>query len=333
MRCWIVDRPGPIAAHPIRQVDREDPEPGPGEVRATVNVCGVCRTDLHLAEGDLAPRRHGVVPGHEVVGRVDKLGAGSVRFRLGERIGIPWLAWTCGRCRFCLRGDENLCLSPCFAGWDQDGGYAQCVVVREDYAYSVPDQFDDDHAAPLLCAGIIGYRALKLSNPRPGGRLAVYGFGGSAHLTAQVANHLGLEVHVRTRSEAARGLARQLGVATVGDSSDPLPGRADSAILFAPAGELVPVALSQLDRGGTLSIAGIHLSDVPPLNYRRHLFQERRIISATANTRRDGEEFLAVAAEIPIEVTVMPYAFDDAQQALVDLAGGRVRGAAVLKVS
>jgi alcohol dehydrogenase, propanol-preferring len=333
MRCWIVDRPGPIGSHPIRQIDRPDPEPGPREVRARVDVCGVCRTDLHLAEGDLAPKRPGVVPGHEVVGRVDKLGPGSARFRLGERIGVPWLAWTCRRCRFCRRGDENLCLNPRFVGWDQDGGYADFVLVQEDYAYSVPDSFDDDHAAPLLCAGIIGYRALKLSNPRPGGRLAVYGFGGSAHLATQVARHMDLEVHVRTRSPAARALAQELGVATVGDSLDPLPEPADSAVLFAPAGGLVPVALSQLDRGGTLAIAGIHLSDVPVLDYQKHLFQERHLVSATANTRRDGEEFLDIAGKIPVQVRVMPYAFEDAQRALEDLAGGQVRGAAVLLVS
>jgi alcohol dehydrogenase, propanol-preferring len=332
MRCWIVDRPGPIESHPIRQIERDDPQPGPGQVRARVDVCGVCRTDLHLAEGDLAPRHHGVVPGHEVVGRVDKLGSGSSRFRLGDRIGVPWLAWTCGRCRFCLGGAENLCLVPRFAGWDQDGGYADFVVVTEDYAYSIPDRFDDDHAAPLLCAGIIGYRALKLSNPRPGASLAVYGFGGSAHLAAQVARHLGLKVHVRTRSAAGRALAKELGASTVGDSLDPLPEPAASAVLFAPAGDLVPVALSQLDRGGTLAIAGIHLSDIPSLNYDRHLFQEKRITSATANTRRDGEEFLELAAKVPVEVTVMPYSFGDAQRALEDLAGGRVRGAAVLRM-
>jgi propanol-preferring alcohol dehydrogenase len=332
MRCWIVDQPGSIATHPLLEVERPDPEPGPGEVLVRVCVCGVCRTDLHLAEGDLAPRRHGVVPGHEVVGRVEKLGPGAGRFRPGDRIGVAWLGCTCARCRFCVRGDENLCLNPRFVGWDDDGGYAELVVVREDFAYAPPEEFDDEHVAPLLCAGIIGYRALKLSNPRPGGSLAIYGFGGSAHLAAQVARHKGIEVHVRTRTAAARALAAELGVATIGDSVDPLPSPAGSAILFAPAGDLVPIVMAQLDRGGTLAVAGIHLSDIPALHYQRHLFQEKRLLSVTANTRRDGEEFLDLAAQIPIKVTITPYQFAEAQKALEDLAAGRVSGAGVLRV-
>lgn len=333
MRCWIVDRTGSIATHPLLQVERPDPEPGPGQVLVRVCVCGVCRTDLHLAEGDLPPRRHGVVPGHEVVGRVERLGEGAGRFRVGDRIGVAWLGSTCSRCRFCVRGDENLCLYPTFTGWDEDGGYAELVVVREDFAYTVPDGFDDEHVAPLLCAGIIGYRALKLSNPRPEGSVAIYGFGGSAHLAAQVALHLGAEVHVRTRSATARELAAALGVTTVGDSPDPLPSPADSAILFAPVGDLVPVAMAQLDRGGTLAVAGIYLSEIPPLDYQRHLFYERRLISVTANTRKDGQEFLELAAQIPIDVTVTPYEFSEAQRALEDLSAGRMRGAGALRVS
>jgi alcohol dehydrogenase, propanol-preferring len=333
MRCWIVDRPGPIATHPLLEVERPDPEPGPGQVLVRVCVCGVCRTDLHLAEGDLPPRRHGVIPGHEVVGRVERLGAGAGRFKVGDRIGAAWLGRTCSRCRFCVRGDENLCLYPSFTGWDEDGGYAELVVVREDYAYSLPANFDDEHVAPLLCAGIIGYRALRLSNPRPGGSLAIYGFGGSAHLAAQVAQHMGVEVHVRTRSATARELAGALGVATTGDSSEPLPSPADSALLFAPVGDLVPVAMAQLDRGGTLAVAGIYLSDIPALDYQSHLFYEKRLVSATANTRSDGREFLDIAAQIPIEVTVTAYEFSAADRALEDLAAGRMRGAGVLRVS
>lgn len=333
MRCWIVDRPGSIATHPLLLIEKPDPDPGPGEVLVRVCVCGVCRTDLHLAEGDLSPRRHGVVPGHEVVGRVERLGPGAERFRVGDRIGVAWLAYTCSRCRFCVRGDENLCLYPRFTGWDEDGGYAELVVVREDFAYRVPEAFDDEHVAPLLCAGIIGYRAFKLSSPRPGGSLAIYGFGGSAHLAAQVALHRGIDVHVRTRSAAARTLAGTLGVRTVGDSMDPLPSPADSAILFAPVGDLVPVAMAQLDRGGTLAVAGIYLSDVPALEYQRHLFYEKRLLGVTANTRRDGEEFLELAAQIPIEVTITPYEFAEAQKALEDLAAGRISGAGVLRMS
>jgi propanol-preferring alcohol dehydrogenase len=295
-----------------------------------VSVCGVCRTDLHLAEGDLAPKRTAVVPGHEVVGVVDAVGAGTSRFRLGERIGIAWLRHTCGVCRFCVRGDENLCVAPRFTGWDDDGGYAEYAVVPEAFAYKVPDGFDDEHAAPLLCAGIIGYRALRRSLLPRGGRLGIYGFGGSAHITAQVALHEGATVHVMTRGAEARRLALELGCASAGDADDEPPEPLDSAVLFAPAGELVPVAMRALDRGGTLAIAGIHLSDVPPLRYAEELFEERQIRSVTANTRRDGEELLALAVAIPIVTTTVPYPFDRAAGALADLAHGRVTGAAVL---
>jgi propanol-preferring alcohol dehydrogenase len=265
-----------------------------------------------------------------VVGHVRFRGAGATRFSIGERIGIAWLRHTDGTCRFCRRGAENLCLAPRFTGWDADGGYATLAVIDENYAYPIPQQFSDSDAAPLLCAGIIGYRALRLADLPPGGRLGIWGFGGSAHLAAQVAMHNGAEVHVRTRAAAARRLAQELGAASVGDSEDPLEARLDAAILFAPVGTLVPVALAALDRGGTLAVAGIHLSDIPPLNYQRHLFEERKLRSVTANTRADGNDFLAVAAEIPIQVTTTPYDFSDAPQALADLAADRVNGAAVL---
>jgi len=325
-----VRSPGPIDSGPLDLVSRPDPTPAPGEVRVRVSVCGVCRTDLHLAEGDLAPKRTAVVPGHEVVGVVDAVGAGTSRFRLGERIGIAWLRHTCGVCRFCVRGDENLCVAPRFTGWDDDGGYAEYAVVPEAFAYKVPDGFDDEHAAPLLCAGIIGYRALRRSLLPRGGRLGIYGFGGSAHITAQVALHEGATVHVMTRGAEARRLALELGCASAGDADDEPPEPLDSAVLFAPAGELVPVAMRALDRGGTLAIAGIHLSDVPPLRYAEELFEERQIRSVTANTRRDGEELLALAVAIPIVTTTVPYPFDRAAGALADLAHGRVTGAAVL---
>lgn len=333
MRAWIVEDPGPIDDHPLRLVDRPTPEPGPGEVRVKVAVCGVCRTDLHLAEGDLPPRRPGVVPGHEVVGYVEELGPGAQRFALGDRIGVPWLASTCGTCRFCAGDRENLCLDPRFAGWDLDGGYAEQVVVQEDYAYRLPDTLSDEKAAPLLCAGIIGYRALKRSRPRPNTRMAVYGFGGSAHLAVQVAVHMGIEVHVRTRSAEARARALEIGAASAGESTDPLEQPAASAILFAPVGDLVPVALEALDRGGTLAIAGIYLSEIPPLDYERHLFQEKQLVSVTANTREDGQEFLELAPLVPIEVTTTAYPFERAQRALEDLAAGRMVGAGVLLVS
>ena len=330
MKAWVVRRPAPIDEDPLALVDRPVPEPGPGEVRVRVAVCGVCRTDLHLAEGDLPPRHPDVVPGHEVVGVVEARGPGAERFEVGERVGIAWLRGTCGTCRFCRRGDENLCLSPSFTGWDADGGYAEHAVVDERFAYRIPDAFTDEEAAPLLCAGIIGYRALRRAELPPGGRLGIYGFGASAHLAAQVALAEGATVHVMTRAPEARRLALELGAASAGDTYDPPPEPLDAAITFAPAGGLVPVALGALDRGGTLAIAGIHLSAIPSLDYQDHLFQERQVRSVTANTRRDGEEFLATAARIGIRVETRPYTLDEADAALRDLAHDRVTGAAVL---
>ncbi len=297
-----------------------------------VNVCGVCRTDLHLAEGDLAPRRPRVVPGHEIVGRVDMLGEGSSRFQIGDRVGIAWLRLTCGVCRFCRRGDENLCLHPRFTGWDDDGGYAEAAVVDERYAYSLPDGFDDETAAPLLCAGIIGYRALRRSGLRPGGRLGVYGFGASAHIAAEIAIWEGATVHVFTRSTDAQRLALDLGVVSASGASDPPPEPLDAAVLFAPVGELVPVALGALDRGGTLAVVGIHLTDVPALSYEQHLFEERTLTSVTANTWRDGIELLDIAARAGLRVVTTPYRFEAADRALADLAADRVNGAAVIRV-
>ena len=330
MKAWVVRRPGPVDTGPLALVERDDPEPADGEIRVRVSACGVCRTDLHLAEGDLAPRRPDVVPGHEIVGRVDRTGPGATRFAEGDRVGIPWLRHTCGRCRYCLRGDENLCVAPAFTGWDADGGYADYAVVDEAYAYPLPDAFDDEHAAPLLCAGIIGYRALRRAALPPGGRLGIYGFGGSAHLAAQVAIHEGATVHVLTRSSAARAQALALGAASAGGAAEAAPEPLDAAILFAPVGDLVPVALAALDAGGTLAVAGIHLTDVPPLNYQRHLFRERTLRSVTANTRADGEEFLALAAAIPVHVTTVPYPMGEADAALRALAHDEITGAAVL---
>jgi propanol-preferring alcohol dehydrogenase len=329
----VVQEPGPIDTRPVVLTERPVPEPGPGEVRLRVSVCGVCRTDLHLAEGDLIPKRTGVVLGHEVVGVVDALGAGATRFQVGERIGVAWLRRTCGVCKFCRRGDENLCVAPRFTGWDDDGGYAEMAVVEEDYAYHLPPSFDDEHVAPLLCAGIIGYRALRRSLLPPGGRLGIYGFGGSAHITAQVALHEGATVHVLTRGDEARRLALGLGCSSAGDAYDSPPEPLDSAILFAPAGELVKVALRALDRGGTLAVAGIHLSDVPPMQYAEELFEERQLRSVTANTRADGEALLALAEAIPIRTTTVGYPFEAAADALADLAHGRVTGAAVIHVA
>ncbi|GAB3556808.1 zinc-binding alcohol dehydrogenase family protein [Arthrobacter alkaliphilus] len=332
MRAWWVREPGPIESGPLVWGERPDPRPGRRELLVSVRTCGVCRTDLHLAEGDLAPRRPNVVPGHEAVGIVSEAGADCVRFRNGDRVGVAWLGGTCGSCAFCRRGDENLCLSPVFTGWDRDGGYAEHLTVHEDFAYAIPPRFADEQAAPLLCSGIIGYRALKRAAVPPGGRLGIYGFGGSAHLTAQMARHQGAQVYVMTRSEPARELARRLGAVFVGDADESPPDPLDSAILFAPVGDLVPSALRALDRGGTLAIAGIHLSDIPPLNYSADLFYERQLRSVTANTRADGEEFWSLAAEIPLVPTNTAYPLAEADQALRDLAANRVTGAAVLTV-
>jgi propanol-preferring alcohol dehydrogenase len=332
MRAWEVARPGRPASTALRQVSRADPQPGPGQVRLRVSVCGVCRTDLHLAEGDLPPRRPGVVPGHEVVGHVDALGPGSSRFRAGDRLGVAWLRRTCGRCRFCRHGRENLCEAPRFTGWDDDGGFAELAVVDEDFAYRLPEGYDDEHAAPLLCSGIIGYRALRLADTPPGGRLGIYGFGASAHLTAQLALRTGATVHVLTRSEDARRLALALGATSAGGAYDAPPEPLDAAILFAPVGDLVPVALAALGPGGTLAVAGIHLSDIPGLEYDRHLFRERTLRSVTANTRRDGDELLTLAARLNLRVETTPYPFEEADRALDDLAADQVTGAAVLQV-
>jgi len=322
-----------MADGPLVSGERPDPVPGRGEVLVRVRVCGVCRTDLHLAEGELAPRRPGVIPGHEVVGEVVGAGPGAARFRPGERVGVAWLGGTCRSCRFCLRGQENLCLSPTFTGWDRDGGYAELITVAEDFAYRIPDIFPDEEAAPLLCAGIIGYRALIRAELPVGGRLGIYGFGASAHLAAQLALYQGARVYVMTRSPDARRLALDLGATFAGGADEQPPDPLDAAILFAPAGGLVPPALRALDRGGTLAVAGIHLSDIPPLHYAAELFQERQLRSVTANTRADGEEFFRLAAEIPLRPTTVAYPFDAADRALRDLAADRVTGAAVIRVA
>lgn len=333
MRAWVVRDPAPIERGPLFRVDRDDPEPGPDEVRVAVSVCGVCRTDLHVAEGDLAPQRDEVIPGHEVVGRVDAVGADCRRFGVGDRVGVPWLHRTCGRCRFCRRGRENLCLDPVFTGWSVDGGYADRVVVPESFAYAIPDGFDDDEqAAPLLCAGIVGWRALRQADLPPGGRLGIWGFGASAHVVAQVAVARGAELFVVSRTDASLALAEDLGAAWTGPPGERPPALLDSAIIFAPVGDLVPEALAALDRGGTLSLAGIHMSDVPPLDYAAHLFQERTVRSTTANTRADGETFLRLAARTGVRMTTTAYGFEEAPQALADLAASAFSGAAVLRM-
>jgi alcohol dehydrogenase, propanol-preferring len=330
MNAWVVHRPGPIDSGPLRRVERELPTPLGTQVRVRIVCCGVCRTDLHLAEGDLLPRRRDVTPGHEVVGVVDALGEGASRFNVGDRVGVAWLGGTDGSCRFCRRGAENLCIAPTFTGWHTEGGYADYCLVDEAFGYALPGGIDDEHLAPLLCAGIIGYRALVSAAVPPGGAVGIYGFGGSAHLTAQVALAQGLRVHVLTRGEGNRKLAAELGADSVGEAEDSPPEPLDGAILFAPAGDLVPVALRALDRGGTLAVAGIWLSDIPALDYEDSLFQERKLRSVTANTRADGEAFLRLAERLGVRATTVSYPMSEAPQALADLRHGRFSGAAVL---
>jgi alcohol dehydrogenase, propanol-preferring len=331
MTAWRVQRPGPMATGPLERVSTAIPRPEDDELLVAVRACGVCRTDLHVCEGDLPVHRPGVTPGHEVVGEVLEVGpqAGS-SFAVGDRVGIAWLRHTCGVCRYCVRGLENLCPESRYTGWDADGGYAEYATVPAAFAHHLPSGYGDAELAPLLCAGIIGYRSLLRADVPTGGRLGLYGFGGSAHITAQVALAQGIEVHVMTRGKAAQELARSLGAASVQGSADAPPVPLDAAILFAPVGELVLPALEALDRGGTLAVAGIHLSDIPALNYQRHLFQERQLRSVTSNTRADARDFLAFAQQHHIDVSHPAYSLDQADRALTDLAEGRVNGAAVL---
>jgi propanol-preferring alcohol dehydrogenase len=333
MRAMSLRAQAPVETRPLVLVEGAAPVPAAGEVLVRVEVCAVCRTDLHVIEGDLPLRRPGLVPGHQAVGTVAAVGAGSRRFGAGDRVGIAWLRQSCGRCRFCARSEENLCLEPRFTGWDADGGYAEQAVVPEAFAHALPRGPRAREIAPLLCAGIIGYRAWKRSRVRPGGRLGLFGFGGSAHIAIQIARHFGCEVFVFSRGGEHRELARELGAAWVGESREPPPRPLDAAILFAPAGDLVPPALEALDRGGTLAIAGIHLSEIPALDYARHLFQERAVASVTANTREDARELLALAAAIQIRTVTTPYPLEAANEALVDLKHDRVRGAAVLEIA
>jgi propanol-preferring alcohol dehydrogenase len=322
--------PAPIESAPLRCDSRAAPSPGPDEVLVRVIACGVCRTDLHIVEGDLPLVRSPVVPGHQVVGRVEAMGSQARRFRAGDRVGIAWLRRTCGACEACRRGRENLCERSEFTGYHADGGFADYAVVPEAFAYALPPVFGDAEAAPLLCAGIIGYRALKRSEVPPGGRLGIYGFGASAHVTLQVARARGCEVFVCTREASHRALALELGATWIGDIGDTMPAKADGTILFAPVGDLVPRALQNLARGGTLALAGIYMTPVPALDYERDLFYEKNLRSVTANTRADGEELLAEAARIPIRPTTTTFPLEDANQALALLKRGGFAGAGVL---
>lgn len=333
MRAMVLNQPARIDEAPLQMRELPTPQPGPGELRVRVLACGMCRTDLHVVEGELPPHRPQIVPGHQVVGIVDAIGPGATRFELGDRVGIAWLRYTCGQCRYCLAGNENLCPNARFTGYDENGGYAEYALVREDFAYALPAGLDAAQATPLLCAGIIGYRALKRAEVRPGCRLGLFGFGSSAHISIQIARHWGCTVYVMTRDERHQALARELGAAWAGPASARPPELLDSAVLFAPVGDLVPPALEALDMGGTLAVAGIYLTDIPALNYERHLFYEKNLRSVTANTRADGEELLRIAAEIPLRPHTTAFPLAEANRALLMLKRDAISGSGVLMVS
>jgi propanol-preferring alcohol dehydrogenase len=332
MKAMLLSSPGPVDSAPLVLRDLPVPEPQDGELLVRVQACGICRTDLHVVEGELPPQCAEVVPGHQVVGIVEACGKDVDGFTLGDRVGIAWLRSTCGECRYCKGGRENLCRAARFTGYHENGGYAEYAVVRGDFAYRLPPQLDAAAATPLLCAGIIGYRALRRADVRPECRLGLYGFGASAHIAIQVARHWGCTVYVMTRDRKHQDLARQLGAAWAGRADEEPPDKLDSAILFAPAGELVLPALEALDQGGTLALAGIYLTPVPELNYERHLFHEKNLCSVTANTRQDGEELLRIAAEIPLRPKTTTFPLGDANRVLQQLKHDAIQGAGVLLV-
>jgi propanol-preferring alcohol dehydrogenase len=312
--------------------ERADPAPGPGEIRVRVDACGVCRTDLHVIEGELPPRKSPVIPGHQVVGVVEKLGEGAHRFPVGARVGVAWLHHTDGTCTYCRMGEENLCDNPTFTGYSVDGGYAEHIVAPEDFVYAIPEGFADEQAAPLLCAGIIGFRCLRLSGIKAGGRLGFYGFGAAAHIAIQVARHWNVTVYASTRDARHQKLALELGAAWAGGTLEAPPEKLDAAIVFAPAGEIVPAALAALRKGGVLVLGGIHMSAIPSFSYDL-LYQERVIRSVANNTRQDGEDFLRVAVEIPVRMHTQLYPLSEANRALNALKNDAIEGAAVLRVS
>jgi propanol-preferring alcohol dehydrogenase len=332
MKACLLNAPARIETNPLQFSDVPVPTPAKGEVLLRVHACGVCRTDLHVIEGELPPRKSPVIPGHQVVGVVEKQGNGSHRFAVGTRVGVAWLHHTDGVCAYCRANEENLCDNPTFTGYSVDGGYAEYIVAPEDFVYAIPEGFADEQAAPLLCAGIIGFRSLRLSGIEPGGRLGFYGFGAAAHIAIQVARHWNVTVYASTRDARHQKLAKELGAVWTGGTLDAPPEKLDAAIVFAPAGEIVPAALGALRKGGVLVLGGIHMSPIPSFSYDL-LYQERMIRSVANNTRQDGEDFLRVAAEIPIRMHSQIYPLQDANRALNALKNDAIEGAAVLRVS
>ena len=330
MRAMVLERQASPEERPLKLREVPVPEPSAGQIRVRVSVCAVCHTDLHIVEGDLPLRKKPVIPGHQVVGVVETMGRSASEFREGDRVGIPWLHWTCGDCGYCRRGHENLCERAKFTGWDVDGGYAEYVVVPADFAYALPRSFSDEHAAPLLCAGIIGYRSYRLSNARKGERLGLYGFGASAHIVLQFARHLGNECYVFTRTPAHAELAKKLGAVWTGRAEEPPPSKLDCAIVFAPAGPIVPLALRALRKAGTVACAGITMSPIPQLDY-ADLYHERVLRSVANSTRQDAREFLELAAEVPVRTEVEMFPLEKANQAIAAMKHSRITGAAVLR--
>ena len=332
MKACLLRAPAAIETNPLEYGDVAAPEPKSGEVLVRVRACGVCRTDLHVIEGELPPRKSPVIPGHQVVGIVERQGDKAQRFGIGDRVGVAWLHQTDGTCEYCKANAENLCDNPTFTGYSVDGGYAEYLVAPEDFIYAIPTGFPDEQAAPLLCAGIIGFRSLRLSGIKAGGRLGFYGFGAAAHVAIQVTRHWGVEVYASTRDVRHQKLALELGAAWAGGTFDEPPEKLDAAIVFAPAGEIIPAALKALKKGGVLVLGGIHMSPIPSFNYEL-LYQERVIRSVANNTRKDGEDFLRVAAEIPIRTRVQIFPLHEANRALNALKNDAIPGAAVLRVS
>jgi len=333
MKAMVLTKQGEVSTNPLQPREVPPPVPASGQVLVRIRVCGVCRTDIHVVEGELPDVKRPLIPGHQAVGIVSEKGAEVDGVTVGDRVGIAWLQGTCGRCEFCRSGRENLCDQARFTGYQVDGGYAEYAIVPAKFAYPIPSVFSDEEAAPLLCAGIIGYRALRMSGIKPGQRLGLYGFGASAHIAIQIAHHWGCDVYVSSLKPEHQQLARELGARWVGGVSDMPPDKLHGSIIFAPAGELVPIALRALERGGTLALAGIHMSPIPSLDYDREVFGERVIRSVTANTRQDGLDLLREAAAIPIKPRTVSFRLDEANRALQDLKAGRYSGAGVLTVS
>jgi alcohol dehydrogenase, propanol-preferring len=333
MRAMLLDKQASAEESPLRLVEVPVHTPGAGEIRVRVRACALCRTDLHITEGDLKLRRSPIIPGHQIVGVVDAVGAGVRQHREGDRVGVAWIHSTCGECAYCRKELENLCDRGRFTGWDADGGYAEAMAVSESFAYPLPASFSDLDVAPLLCAGIVGYRSFRLSNAKAGDRVGLYGFGASAHIILQVARHVGCEVYVFTRSEGHQQLARAMGAAWVGRAEETPPEKLDAAVIFAPVGGLVLEALRVLRKGGTVSLADITMSPIPAIDYDRLLYHERIIRSVANATRDDAREFLALAAEIPVRAEIEIFPLQDANKALQALKASRIHGAGVLKIA